>query len=696
MKKVGLKPRIGYLSVIFLVLFISFSSATGDPIGYEYLTSENHLHTWNQNPLGVNESNIWFNASSGYLQFFNGEDKWEALERSKWLTHRFGLAYYNAQGFNLYSKNKLGEVTSEVYSDNATMWKQLLYDCKSIAGREFCAGWKRKQLLTSTHMENSFYFRVNNTQPPFTFNKPIWYSWGFENISIENDDTYDKVIYCNMTSIDRSVPVWVERCDEYRADSQETFEIDNLTYLNIQDSNTKVGHELIWENTTFIRLRHEPDNPMLLAKINNGEPLIDWRGIDSTKMWWIDLTSDTAPDTTNEVTGWINKTAGIGIKSTAVNNTPPLIGYRRLSPFTQKRGVQTFNVSSLPKYINISSVNLFHSEASHTSGPFNWKIQIFTTGDGSVASDGYDGGNVGLDNSTDWDDGNSTNVVDFDADGYCGGNFPCDFWIKLGKSAETDINQTIQQELDWFTIRIIDVSQHDFTSPTSWEYQMQIVARLKSLIKTNYTLLNGTMTNVFNAPSNNTDYEMSGSQIQVNLSVDTTGTFDMDHCGFNMNGTYFINTTTQQNGTISQNFTIDEIADNYTWNVYCVDDRGLNVSTTGSYWFNVSEVVVEEEIIGVAEVDDGFVGSILLSYLGAGMFLLIFGVKLDDEHKWYKIFISYMGVMIIWAMLFFISTLTNLFGGILLTTGMITMAWTVVVLITALLYWFIYKVFVGF
>lgn len=536
------KALLGLIAMLFL---INISRSADDPIGYEYVG--NYLHTWNQNPF-EDRRNIYQDVNYGYLQFHNN------ISHTGWLTHRFGLAYYNPNGaFRLFSKNQINNQSHHITSDNSTQWTQHLWKClnKSTPNnkREFCVGWKRGQHLTATYMKNHFFFSVNSTQAPFTFNKPIWYVWGFENISIENDNTPDEVVYCNLTGVeDNGSTSYFERCDAYDPLENSTFERDNLTQFSILDTKTGRGHIVLW-NDTNMRLRHEPENPMLLTAVNNGLPLINWSGTDKTKMWWIDYKDffNISVDATNEVSGWIRRT---GATYFVFNNSDTVTGFdSRFIGDREWRAYHGFNASLIPKNAVIESIRFWVQPTNAQSidnGPANWITDFWVCGDGCIS----DGNGLKTD---DWTDGNdTTRTVDWDSDPEtsvnCGANQPCETWVTIYHN-ETDFGNTVaRDELytamkndEWYHVILIDDSS--YTAGQYWDHVLNVKTDVANKIpiklEVNYSIpeINMTLLN----PQNDTSFPEGAT---LNFTWDANASLGLDSCNITINESlYQLNTT---------------------------------------------------------------------------------------------------------------------------------------------------------
>jgi len=237
-----LRPVLVCMFVLIASIAIGYSTP---PIGYEYIGVNNHLHTWNQNPLGEDKSNIWFDGRSGYTQFFNGANQSEAIERSEWLTQGFGLGYYDGNNdFQFISQDFLNNPNHNVETDNTTYWQQQVWKCVNNPA-DFCGGWIRNQSLNSTLLMNAFMFRVRPQDSPFSFPFKLYYLWTFEDINITNTSTVDMIIYCNMTNHNDSYLLnltTIERCDKIYLNNPSQIIVGNLTQFHIVDSQTLAGH----------------------------------------------------------------------------------------------------------------------------------------------------------------------------------------------------------------------------------------------------------------------------------------------------------------------------------------------------------------------------------------------------------------------------------------------------------------------
>jgi len=581
-----------WITTLLILVVITLVSSDSNPIGYEYV--EEYLHTWNQNPF-EDRQDIWQDSSTGYLQFFNGLNLSDAEDRARWLTHRFGLAYYTpAGGFRLFSKQQINDYEHSITTDNTTKWTQHLYKCfnKSTQNnkREFCAGWKRGQHLDATYMKNHFFFSVNATQAPFTFNKPVYYVWGFENISIENDNVTDYAHYCNKTGVtfldhlNVSQHEYIDKCYKTYMDNTSTFERDNVTWLIINDPETERGHDIRF-NVSPMRLRYEPANPMLMAQVNNGNPMVDWSGVDKVKMWWIDAqkTGNLSTDSTDDLSGYMYTN---GLIIVVYKNTYPDIKQWKATP-QEQRGFLAWNLSDTFPHTGVTITRVrYHQVISSLSNqaPANWQTEFF-----------YSSSMNRLD-SGDWGAGTSFELVDWSDWDKCNNNAPCTMSWNFDSRVYTSVKDS-NNEGDAFTVRMEDQSLWDFWSPASWNHRLSLHGRDGCQLEISYTLTNGSMFVEHDTPVNNTNYNMTGEQMQLNLSINATGNYTVDYCDFDLNGTVVRNNTNFANGTMTQNFTVDDIADNYTWNATCVDTRGLINSTVGLRYINISELVHNVSLI---------------------------------------------------------------------------------------------------
>ncbi|MFH1376600.1 MAG: LamG domain-containing protein [Candidatus Woesearchaeota archaeon] len=481
--------------IMFILLAFSISSAETN-IGYEY--TDNFLHTWNQNPLGEAESNIWQNISSDYTQFFNGANLTDARERSTWLTNEFGLGYYQNTNFNWLSQNHLSNFTNIIESDNQTYWNQSIYKCKSNNNQEYCAGWIRGQKLNDKYMENSFTWWAPNQ---FNTNIPIYYVWKLKDINIENNNDYDKVYYCNIQNIGNDTNPYYDRiCSSFTLDNKDSFEILNLTdFIEIRDKESERGHIIKWNDTTNMRLRYEGDgNILLLLQIKN----INTQ--DKVELYWIDAGPISCTsgdgiicvDDDYEVSGYIN-----GQKSnyTAFNNTDPRTGRDRRSPLTEWRAYFAFNLndSNIPKDAYNFTIRIWNGLTEYSpenDGPSDWKTKIYTCGDDCVADgSGLEGGATG----GDWADGNYSGIeINWDEEPTnCIANNPCETYITIanstiGSDVIKQFNLSLQNDR-WFHVIYWDNS--DYLSDQHWYSNWDISgadgdSTIRNLLNITYTL----------------------------------------------------------------------------------------------------------------------------------------------------------------------------------------------------------------
>ncbi|MFH2028816.1 MAG: LamG domain-containing protein [Nanoarchaeota archaeon] len=478
--------------IIFILLAFSISSADTD-IGYEH--SDNFLHTWNQNPLGEAESNIWQNISSDYTQFFNGVNLSDARERSTWLTNEFGLGYYQNSNFNWLSQNHLSDFTNIIESDNETYWNQSIYKCKSNNNQEYCAGWIRGQKLNDKYMENSFVWWAPNQ---FNTNIPIYYVWKLKDINIENDNDYDKVYYCNIQNIGNETDPYYDRiCSSFTLDNEDSFEILNLTDFEMRDKETERGYVIIWNDTTEMRLRYEGDgNILLLSKIQN----INTQ--DKVELYWIDAgpiscTSGNGIiciDNDNSMTGYLHIQ---GLTITAYVNTSPRTGKDRNSPFKEQRAYFGFNLndSDIPKDAYNFTIRIWNGlkeSIPENEGPSDWKTKIYVCGDDCIADgNGLEGG------IEDWGDGNYSGIeLNWDEEPTnCIANNPCETYITIanstiGSNVLEQFNQSLQNDR-WFHVIYWDNS--DYISGEHWYMNWDIFGAeddqtIRTLLNISYTL----------------------------------------------------------------------------------------------------------------------------------------------------------------------------------------------------------------
>ncbi|MFH1133430.1 MAG: hypothetical protein V1735_02990 [Nanoarchaeota archaeon] len=460
---------------LLLVLLLPVVVATS-PVGFEFVDDGDYLHTWNGNPDGADRANIWQDAASGYSQFFNGFDLDDAKGRAQWLTHRFGLAYYNAGGhFTYFSESVLDDYNLSVQSDNLTFWNQSVVNCDFGP----CFGWLRGQERFDRYMENSFFVSSDRA---FSFHNALWYVWEFDDVQIENDTVVDEVFYCFLDG-------GVESCDTFFLDSTEEFEVDGVTQIFIRDSVSKRGHFVFGEDV--LRLRYEGDGDVLvMAAMNDGVAPSGWSGTEVVRMWWIDaaLAGEVTVDYTGQRSGYIKKVStGFSYYYEAYYNTNALVGRNVSGSGVEKRGFFTFNLSSLPEDANVTNVSIFLDVVTVAdSQPSEWRDRFFS-GCNEVVEDG-NGLNAGPGTSAgDWDDGHNTgaSVIWEDA---CGYNYPCDAWVvladDLSDSAALNATRSVRENLSYF-IAMRDDSLYE--AGQIWEASYGVTSKGKVLLKVWYT-----------------------------------------------------------------------------------------------------------------------------------------------------------------------------------------------------------------
>ena len=577
-------------------------------IGYEYIGTDNHLHTFNQNPLGLNASNIWFNGTSDYLQFFNGEDRQEALERSSWVEMNFGLGYYKNNGtFEYIVQDHLNGAISNVSSDFETYWQQLLYKCLELGGREICAGWKRGQNTYDRFMKNHFYLYANE---PITFNKNVSSLWVMKNIDIMNDGLQNDIVYyCYddlVPSLDNetNITYWYSQnhCDSIKTNNPNSIIVYNLTSFKVEDTLTKEGHVVLWNQSTDVRLRYKNGNLALESPLT--EPLIDWRGIQSTKMWWIDAgpecedgvfedsslpagygRSIICPDTTNFMTGYIHLQGAVG-PYTAYKNVDPKHGERHISrPDQYQRqaywGFNT-NLSEIPKNALIEDVSfrnvLTDTQVVATVG--NWKTSFYDCGSDYDCISDFGGLNKSA-GDNDWFLGqmNYTGLqVDWDSDLGCDSNFPCNSSILIGNrtvdtsvknlSAYIGFSASLQNDA-WYSLMLIDSST--WSSGDNWFVTLDALQDpvnnwVRSHLNITFFMPDGGLNVNISIPHNNTVY--NDSSLNLNVSGYANGSYYIKETIVNVNGTLYTNTTQVSNGSVGYG--------------------GIPISGVGSYWVEIN------------------------------------------------------------------------------------------------------------
>ena len=607
----------------FLSLFSSENeideNSIDTPIGWEFLTAENHLHTKNQNPLGLNESNIWQNGTSGYTQFFNGEDPQEALARASWVRFGFGLAYYDLDGgFNYIIRDVLNNPINNVSSDNQTYWSQLLYKCGEYNGVEYCGGFNRSQETYDRLMKNDLYFYVN-PDTPLTINRNFSTFWGFLDSNIENDNDIDIVNYCynEVTIIDENSSQVQRICDEIRIDTTNFLKRD-ITYFELVDNETQRGHYVEWDEETPVDLRiHQGD---LMLEVEKGMPN-NWYGLDETPFRWIDAgevpcndgidgdgNSIICPNNANDISGYINQTSGFVTSFSYHHNVQPLVGRKTAGQLVsgEKRGYIGFNPNSseIPANSTINEISLWYGiPPIGFEGTVSGLVtDIYTCGNNCVAdNNGLEGGEVG-----DWKDGNFTYEVIWSNE--CGINEPCEIYINLTTNSSLTDFYTSMETGSWFHVIFRDDSL--YTAGQTWESIIDILGspidttnRTHLIVKftppeeiiipessINISLENPADTSIF-------DYDSA-----VNFSALINSTYDIDHINFTINGTTYQNATDIANGTNLQGgygeLTFSD--GTYYWWITVLDKNGgiadsINNDTLGigmNWSFTISEQVI--------------------------------------------------------------------------------------------------------
>ncbi|MFH1376748.1 MAG: hypothetical protein ABIH25_03865 [Candidatus Woesearchaeota archaeon] len=467
MKKYKIKGKRTSLVIIslFLIIFsLAFSTISADSqIGYEH--TDNFLHTWNQNPLGEAEANIWQNVNSNYMQFFNGKNITDAIERSGWVNFVFGLGYYQGGSFKTFESDVLSNPIVIIESDNSTYWNQSVYKSEALWG----AGWNREQSLNDLFMENTFWWDTNFESP-----HQLYYVWKFKDINILNDNSDDIFRYCYDEIISNESVT--RHCPEVAIDSTSSFEENIVDSFQIIDSKTKVGHYITWDENDNIILRYDGDGePMLLRKIEN------LQGYDEIKYNWIDagqpicengLDADGSAIMCNyhneSGSGYIYYYATLMSSGyLAYIDVNLKIGERRVvSNSTEYRGYYLFdtNTSGIPEGSNITAVSIWHGVPPvpfATGTVSDWRSGFYTCGDDCIMDDG------GINNTeTEFNDGNYTTLIDWDDDTgkhspICGGNEPCESLIMLGDDVNDIAVKDFQEAFDnnrFYSVVIRDAS----------------------------------------------------------------------------------------------------------------------------------------------------------------------------------------------------------------------------------------------
>jgi len=517
-----LKKRAVLLPLTFFFLVIAFLVfSNGTPIGYEYV--ENYLHTWNENPV-ENHQDIWFNISSNYLQFFNGESLEDAKQREKWLKHEFAIARYNPD-FEIYSPPFDPEHT--ITSDNSTFWNSTLKDCITPSK---CYGLKRGQERTSYYMRNSLFWdwRGNVNFDPF-------FVWKFAEVDIENNNVLDVVVYCNMSRLDGE---YYERCSEFSNDLNYTFEIDNVTQFALLDSQTRRGH-YIFTNNTPVRLRFEGNGePMLLSKVDLANEY------DQLDLYWIDFRDffNISVDAVNEVSGYLKK---VGVITSSYNNSDAATGLDTRFLGTEYRAYFSFNISSIPENASIQSIRIWTQTGTVQPNPIvqtgNWKTNFSVCGDDCIADEN------GL-KTNDWTDGKGVRVLDWDndeGDGACTAlsNKPCSRWVTLFHNNTIYSDTTARNELEtamendnWYSVLLYDKSDYNARDYFWWWFKVvtnpseKVPVKLEinySLAEINMSLLN---------PLNDSSFNLGA---RLNFSWDANASLGLDSCNITINNSLY-------------------------------------------------------------------------------------------------------------------------------------------------------------
>lgn len=438
-----------------------------NPIGYE--TTNGFLHTWNQNHLGESESNIWQNISADYMQFFNGANLSDAMDKSKWLKHEFSIR--KGDGTFLI-KDYLKNPIMDIESDEETYWLQNIYNCTSFGNRILCGGFERGQLTNDTYMDNNLWFNYSGNVQQLG---ELDYAWKLKEIDIENDGDADRVRYCSLVNINNeSYPIYDNICSYFDLDNLNTFEISNLTYFKVQDKQTYQGHFINW-NQTPTTLRYEGDgNITLLSPIlNPSDDKIEYEWIDAEGVPCTSGSNGTnrnliCTDDSYNITGYIRTGS-----DTNYSNTEPRTGGISGITSVRYKGFFAFNVSEsgIPK--NAVNVSIFMENSMSKTQPSNslptdWVTNV------SACSGNFDDcvlDNAGLEVS-DWDDGTDLTTPTFyiDWSEYCAGNEPCNCEVEIGNwdigtapPIETleIFNETLQNDSrDWFFVIYEDNSDY--------------------------------------------------------------------------------------------------------------------------------------------------------------------------------------------------------------------------------------------
>jgi len=478
---VKMNKKLVLACVIMAIMTLQIRADDTPPIGYEILTSENHLHTWNQNPLGDDKAHIWFNGSSGYLQFFNGLNVSDARSRATWLTHNFGLAYEYANGTILYlSRDHLQNSTSELSTDNLTFWQQDLYKCKTVLGRYFCAGWRRGQEVNDELMKNHFFFLANGT--PITLPRNLYYVWEFEDVNIENGGAPDYFEYCNMSAhfvVENETTNYtksIEQCWRHFFGDSRSIKANNLTQFYIRDYETDRGHSIYFNYTGNHSLQYKGGTNDVKVITNLGK-LTSFSGFMKVPMWWIDdELTNMAPLATGNYSGYIQASGLGGI--TVYPNTIAKVG-RTVTTSTWYHGFVGFNVSAVHQNATVTNVSFYHIYNTITTGsPTRWRTQLYTHDTINKLASG--------------DENKGTLAVSIDWPTYCGFPVtkPCKGWhILCADSTKTACKNVdkAKQNISVYTVRLKDYSLYSWPNYV-WAHDPLTAGRTKCLLNITYTV----------------------------------------------------------------------------------------------------------------------------------------------------------------------------------------------------------------
>ena len=572
--------KLIFLGVIVLLATISQSS-NPFPTGYEYFRHQgkDHIHTWNNNPLGVNESNIWFEDRNNnpYVQFFNGEDYDEALERAEWVQFKYGFGYYN-NGFNTWLSNHLNNAEHNISSDNLTYWDMNVYKCLD----EFCAGWERYQGVNDKYMENTAFFTADG----FSFDYNLSYLWGFEDIDIKDNGEVDSLKYCYM-ALDFGNASY-EKCDTITLDNSSEFVVYDVLRVYLFDED--MGHFVHWDDDVQVNLRYNDGEFMLEAPLGYFD---NWSGRKEVPMYWIDydISYEWEADLSNDVSGFIYFLTSLNNYYIYKNANPYV--YDNYYGSAERRGYAGFNLTYLPDNItvnNITSVQFYHYlNTKSSSQPTDWKTRF------GVATD------IGTLDYLDWNKSSLAKSVDWSNAVYCGNNGPCTTWIPFPTFGLSDIRSKINAAKDGdviFTVQQRDSSLYKF-GDTSWSHITTLGGRTPSVLEINFTVPDYNVSLVIDELGNGTVIYVNGTTETICFHINGTSQspYMLDECRLNSwRRTVYNYTDVEPSeafgyGTCLSNFTKWGWDDDGIWdiNVTCTDLWGKQGKT--SFWFNISQYI---------------------------------------------------------------------------------------------------------